>query len=114
MRASEADRLAKMAELKAELEKARRNLTAMYRSRPRRTRMSDAYHHAMHDTQYGFTLAQDVVDGFELSENAIRRLNRDIGIALRCHKKLLDDPYVCKQPWRYKEWAEAGEADHHG
>lgn len=110
MRASEADRLAKMAELKAQLESARRNLTSMYRSRPRRTRMMDAYCRAMNETQYGFTLAQDVADGRELSENAIKRLNRDILIALRCHKKLLDDPYVCKQAWRYKEW----EAAEHG
>ena len=107
MRASEADRLAKITELKAQLEQARRNLTAMYRGRPRRTRMIDAYCRAMNDTQYGFTLAQDVANGLELSENAIKRLNRDIVVALRCHKKLLDDPYVCKQSWRYKEWAEA-------
>jgi hypothetical protein len=112
MRASEAGRLAKIAELKATLEQARRNLTAMYKSRPRRTKMIDAYCRAWNETQYGFTLAQDVVDGFELSENAIKRLARDILIVLKCHKKLLDDLYVCKQPWRYKEWAEAQEADH--
>lgn len=103
-RVGERERLGQMAGLIVQLEDAIAKVKATYQAKPRNARMIDAYCRVMGETHYGCTLANDVVRGRELSENAIKRLKKEIRWVEKLQRKLDDDPYVCKQPWRAAEW----------
>lgn len=103
-KSAENARLGQMAGLIVQLEDAIAKAEKTYRAKPRRARIIDDYCRVMGETHYGNLLANDVLRGRELSENAIKRLKKEIRWVEKLQRKLDDDPYVCKQPWRAAEW----------